>query len=122
MEVGGAGGRFDHFQENVAKIVNGLYNTMKYLNIIEGKPQTAEKYTVVDLLCMHCNHGGIVVPESDFALRKWVLKGKKLMNIIDFFGNTIEEIRAPFDGVIMGVRVYPVVHAGEWVVFIGKPV
>lgn len=95
---------------------------MKYLNIIEGKPQTAEKYTVVDLLCMHCNHGGIVVPESDFALRKWVLKGKKLMNIIDFFGNTIEEIRAPFDGVIMGVRVYPVVHAGEWVVFIGKPV
>ena len=64
----------------------------------------------------------IVVPEPDFALRNWVLKGKKLMNIIDFFGNTVEEIRAPFDGVIIGVPVYPVVHAGEWVVFIGKPV
>jgi predicted deacylase len=122
LELGGAGGRFDHFQENIAKIVNGLYNVMKYLNIIEGKPQTAEKYTEVNLLQMPCNHGGIVVPESDFALRNWVKKGKKLMNIIDFFGNTVEEIRAPFDGVITGVRVYPVVHAGEWVVFLGKPV
>jgi len=122
LELGGMGGRLDHFQENIVKMVDGITNVMKYLNILEGKPQTAEKYTEIHLLQKHCNHGGIVVLEPDFAIRNWVKKGKKLMNIIDFFGNTVEEIIAPFDGLITGVRVYPLVHAGDWVVMIGEPI
>ena len=120
LEVGGAGGRFDHFEESIGKMVHGITNVMKHFKMLDGTVDTPKKHTVVELLQMPCNRGGIVVPEPDFALRKQVKKGDKLMSIIDFFGREVEEIKAPFDAIITGRRVYPVVHAGEWVVFLGK--
>lgn len=120
LEVGGAGGRFDHFEECSGKMVHGVTNVMKHYKMLEGQPELPEKYMDLELVQIRCNHGGMVVPEPTFALRKWAQEGEKLMSIVDLFGEEVEEIRAPFDGIIVGRRVYPVIHAGEWVVFFGR--
>ncbi|MDI6870576.1 MAG: succinylglutamate desuccinylase/aspartoacylase family protein [Bacillota bacterium] len=120
LELGGAGGRFDHFEENVDKFVHGIANVMKHFRMLEGTPDLPREYTVVQMLPYPCNHGGLIVPEPGLRLRQWVKQGEKVMSVIDFFGREVEEIRAPFDALVCGRRVYPVVHAGEWAIFLGQ--
>ena len=42
-----------------------------------------------------------------------------MMRITDLVGNTVEELRAPCDGVLFGMRTYPSVTTGDWVLFCG---
>ena len=122
LEVGGTGGRYHFLEENIKKMVEGVTNVMRYLKIIDGKHEKADNYIDINMVHLRCSHGGLAVPEESFALRKWVEEGEKLIKIIDFFGNTVEEIKAPVKGYTVGRRVFPLIHPGEWVVFLGKPV
>jgi hypothetical protein len=42
-----------------------------------------------------------------------------MMRIMDFYGEPLEELRAPCDGVLFGFRTYPCVTTGDWTLFCG---
>lgn len=41
-------------------------------------------------------------------------EGEVLTYIEDIFGNVIEEIKAPFDGIVDGFWSVPVIRPGDW--------
>ena len=51
-----------------------------------------------------------------------VKEGDRLSVITDIFGNIIEEVIAPFDGVVMGIWTTPVCQPYNWVYMLGKSV
>ena len=83
----------------------------------------AVKYTPeyrVNLTYLYSNHGGIHKPlKKD---RDRFRKGEILSEITDIFGNRLETVRAPFDGVVVGYLAYSVVHPKSWIYLIGKEV
>jgi predicted deacylase len=58
-------------------------------------------------------------PIPDPPLKKSIRKGEMLLRISDFFGETLEELKAPVDGTLFGIRTYPSVTAGDWCLFCG---
>jgi len=52
-------------------------------------------------------------------LRDLVKKGEVIATISELFGDVVEEIRAPHDGIIVSQRTFGTIHAGEWTVFVG---
>jgi predicted deacylase len=90
----------------------GTTNVMRYLKILKGEPQTPPEQKIMrgaDKLL--CNRGGI------FLSRKKpgdpMKKGETIGEVMDLFGNVVEAITAPFDGVIYFVHYLPPVCAGD---------
>ena len=51
-----------------------------------------------------------------------VVTGQKLARIVDIYGEELEAIAAPYDGLLIFLRTLPLVNAGDWVAGIGKHV
>ncbi len=119
-EIGGQSVRHFRREEDIARIRNGLENVMRLFRILPGE---AVKYTPeyrVNLTYLYSNHGGIHKPlKKD---RDRFRKGEILSEITDIFGNRLETVRAPFDGVVVGYLAYSVVHPKSWIYLIGKEV
>jgi len=92
---------------------------MKHLGMIEGKPEPPPKQKDVDITTLYNNCGGLWIPEVKAP--KFVEKGTVLGRIVNpFFGDELEVIKAPFDGLVVMTWMVPVVQAGDWVCMIGK--
>ena len=62
---------------------------------------------------------GMLDPNPDIPLKKPIKKGDYMMRITDLYGEPLEELFAPCDGVLFGFRTYPSVTAGDWTLFCG---
>jgi uncharacterized protein len=112
-EAHGAG-RID--PEDLATFTRGIFNLMFHLNILAGTIQTApvewHLFGGGDLDAgLTSTQRGFVV--TDATLFKKVHAGDVLGRLCDLLGDTIEEYRAPTDGVVAVVRAFPVVEPGE---------
>ena len=112
----GSGGRFE--QENIEIACQGIKNVMNYLKMIPGEPRVVKEQMILTKRdFIRCNEAGFVfmnVKPDDF-----VKKGSTLAYLTDFFGNTVEEIKAPRDCYVVVVRVDPVVNTGDYISVIG---
>ena len=119
-EIGGQSVRHFRRAEDIQRIREGLQNVMRLFEIL---PEKAADYTPdyrVNLTYLYSNNGGIHKPiKKD---RERFAKGEVLSEITDVFGNRIETIRAPFDGIVVGYLAYSVVHPKSWTYLIGKEV
>ncbi len=52
---------------------------------------------------------------------QYVEKGALLAHITNFFGETVAEVRAPFDGVVLYVVATPPITKGQPVACVGQP-
>jgi len=108
IEVGGAGERvLETFRRNVDLAAGAILNAMRHHAMIEGQPKRASSWTFVRNRAVRSGHGGLLVPVEDFPLRRHVRAGTLLMRMYDLFGEEIEEVRAPFDSLVMGFRSFP---------------
>lgn len=57
--------------------------------------------------------------ETIVNLDQHVAAGQVLGHVLDQFGCRVAEIRAQEKGIIVGIRAYPPILAGEWGIFIG---
>lgn len=72
----------------------------------------------IELNYFHSRHGGIQTlckKENEF-----VRAGETLGMIHDLFGEPVEEMRAPYDGIVIGFWSVPVIHPGAWWYLYGK--
>ncbi|MDI6870586.1 MAG: succinylglutamate desuccinylase/aspartoacylase family protein [Bacillota bacterium] len=121
LELGGNGNRLPGvFRRNVDTMVKGVLNAMKHFGMVEGAAEYPEEWIVIEETQVTANRGGLLLADPLFAFEKRVPAGTTVMRVYNVFGDEVEEIKAPFDGVLMGLRTYPAVHTGDWTLFIGK--
>ncbi|HMQ46561.1 MAG TPA: succinylglutamate desuccinylase/aspartoacylase family protein [Saprospiraceae bacterium] len=97
----------------------GLHNTIIQLGMEDGQIENPEQKPIV------CDHsywifskkGGIlqVLPE----VTELVSKGQVIAIIRNIFGEVIQEIEAPEDGVVIGKHVQPVAQTGTRILHLG---
>ena len=112
-EVGSHCGRLHDYVKNVDICYDGIKNVMAHLNMIPEIPVVkVQDMMDVELNYLHCYNGGmqtLVKRENEI-----VEKGEMLAYMQDLFGNVIEELKAPYRGVVIGFWSVPVIRPGDW--------
>jgi predicted deacylase len=120
MTVGTEAGGMGRCQSDiVAGVVRGIYNVMKHLGMLEGEPEIPPKAKVFNSYHLYAERGGFFI--SDVRAGDMVEEGQVLGVIKDLFGETLEEIVVPTDGVVHMVTS-PAIWEGDVVYEIGKDI
>lgn len=111
-ECGSQCSRLYDREKNIMIHVNGVKNVMAYLKMTPPVQVERVEQLTVELHYLHSHHGGIhkIVKKENEVVKE----GEVLTYIEDLFGNVIEEIKAPFDGVVNGFWSVPVIRPGDW--------
>ena len=111
-ECGSQCGRLYDWEKNVRLEQEGIRNVMAYLGMLPPFPIDSVPMEHVTLHYLHAKNGGIhrIAKKQNTFVRE----GEILNYITDIFGNVIEEIRAPFDGIVNGFWSVPVIRPGDW--------
>ena len=110
-------GRTD--EEDIVRVVHGTLNILKHLRMIEGKPELicdpvwVEEYTIIQ-----AEHDGLFYPLVSRGHH--VQKGELIGYLTDFFGNRIQEVKSPYDGMILYVIATPPMSKGEPMTSVGR--
>jgi len=115
-EVGGIG----ILDEKDTKLhLNGLMSVLRQLKMVTGNPTPrTDQKMLAGLVSVKVVHGGIFITEV--KLGAMVKKGQMLGEILDVFGNSVEKITAPTEGVIILTNIPPVVNSGDTLVAISR--
>lgn len=82
--------------------VKGLTNIFRQAGLLEGKPELpANPIELQGFAVVHANRGGGLRVHVD--LHEQVKKGQTIAEIVDLFGDSIETIASPRDGMIMRI-------------------
>ncbi|MFC1561405.1 succinylglutamate desuccinylase/aspartoacylase family protein [candidate division KSB1 bacterium] len=105
-------------EEDIDRLVKGTYNTLKHLNMIEGRPELMfEPVWVTELTIITSEHDGLFYPLVTRG--QHVQKDELVGYLTDFFGEVIQEVKAPYDGMIMYIIATPPMNRGEPMVSVG---
>jgi hypothetical protein len=113
----GGQGRVD--ETSVSFLVDGIMRAMKHLRMVEGSPgKRARQKVITGFHTVRPKCGGIFTPDVNTG--SLVSEGDLLGEVITLWGDTIEKVIAPIDGVVVLRRTYVVVNSGDYVMSIGK--
>jgi predicted deacylase len=109
-EVGGLG---TCLERDVQLHLAGIRNVLRYLGMWEGEPEArCEEQTVMTgRFVVTARHGGLFYPQVQPGDK--VRDGDVLGEIRDPFGATVEQVRAPANGVVWVLFPSRVVHSGS---------
>jgi predicted deacylase len=120
MTVGTEAGGMGRCQSDiVAGVIKGIYNIMKQLGMLKGEPEIPPKAWVYTPYHLYAKHGGFFI--SHVRAGDMVKEGQILGVLKDLWGETLEEIAVPTDGVIHMVTS-PAIWEGDVVYEIGKDI
>lgn len=118
ITVGTEAGGMGRCQSNIVQeVVRGCLNVMKKLNMLEGTPITPPKARIYEPYHLYAEHGGFFI--SNVKAGDLVTKNQTLGIIKNLYGETLEEIKVPTDGVIHMVTS-PAIWEGDVLYEIGK--
>lgn len=112
----GEGGRLE--EPVINQGAGYVQNVMRWLNMIDGElvpPQTS--YLMSDFLGLRAERGGLLLPHAE--LGELINTGDKLCSIVNIYGDEIEIITAPTDGVFVRATTLSTVSRGERVATLG---
>lgn len=106
--------------EDVIALIRGNYNILKHLKMIDGEPELLFKSVwVQEYTIIRSEHeAGLyfaLVSRGDH-----VQKNELVGYLTDYFGNTIQEVFSPYDGIILYIIATPPMSEGEPMVSIGR--
>jgi predicted deacylase len=101
----------------VATIEEAIVNVCRHYGMVEGEAHYAEGLWRGRQKVVQAGRSGILRPAPDHRLKKPIRRGEVLLTITDLFGETIEQLEAPCDGTLFGMRTYSSVTAGDWALF-----
>jgi predicted deacylase len=103
---------------DIAALVNGSMNVMRYLKMLTGSAVRIENPVWIDkIVPMTSEQPGIFYP----LVRKgsYVNAGLKIGYVTDYFGKVIYEARAPNAGVILYICAVPSMKKGDNIAYVG---
>jgi hypothetical protein len=116
-ETGGLG-RVDTNGAELA--VAGVFNLLRHFNMLPGEPKRVEQPVWIDRIAvLRATAAGVFHArvEPGQSVARQTLLGV----VTDYFGNTLEEVRAPFAGIVLYIVGTPPVSAGEPLAMVGRP-
>jgi len=120
-ELGGVGDRMPgRWERNVQSTRGALENVLKHLGITEGTAEYPQNWRVVEYSIPRLKYGGIMDPQTKCRIGESVEKGDVLIRVINLFGDEVEVIEAPHEGIVLGVPVCPNAYPGDMAVVVGK--
>ena len=97
-------------EEEVAFHRDGIVNVMKYMGMLEGEPEMRIGVPV------NPERGGLWIQKA--AAGERVKEGQILGEVVDLFGDTLQTITAPFDGVANNSRTSAVANSGDTLIYV----
>ena len=117
LEAGGAGDRvLASYARNVDVIKEGLLNLLRTLEVVPGRPERPSAWRLVEENAIRSAQAGFLAIDPDLQLRTPVAAGTRLGRLLSFYGEELEAIDAPFDGMVMGIRTVSYAPPG-WPLF-----
>jgi predicted deacylase len=99
-------------------ILKALDNVSKSLQIVNGEPRPALKQQYIEKrTSIDSKHTGFF--SSDNKAGQHIVKGSKIGQITDLFGNHLEDVISPVDGIILYMNATPPISKGENLFSIG---
>jgi predicted deacylase len=98
-----------------------VLNVMRALGLVEGRPAPPRRRRrVVRGSYVPASVGGLFQPAV--RLGDEVKRGQRVATIRDVFGDVVEEITAPVDGLVCSYRTIPPIMPGDQTVLVGEVV
>ena len=107
-------------ESDVLEVMRGNYNIMKYLKMIEGEPDIRfESVWVEEYQIIRSEH-----PEGLFyplvSRGDHVQKDQLVGYLTDYFGNRLQDVKSPYDGIVLYIIATPPMSEGEPMAMIGR--
>lgn len=107
-------------ESDVLEVMRGNYNIMKHLKMIEGEPDIRfESVWVEEYQIIRSEH-----PEGLFyplvSRGDHVQKDQLVGYLTDYFGNRLQDVRSPYDGIVLYIIATPPMSEGEPMAMIGR--
>jgi predicted deacylase len=110
-------GRTD--EASVARNVRGALSVMRHLGMIAGPPEPADDPVWIDAYeVVYSKHDGLFTPRVEMGA--YVRAGQVVGTITDYLGARVEDVRAPFTGILLYVLGTPPCNAGEPLFEVGR--
>ncbi|MFC1960066.1 succinylglutamate desuccinylase/aspartoacylase family protein [Chloroflexota bacterium] len=98
-------------------LANGVLNVLRHYKVIAGEPTSAGKWLTGVQHALLAPVGGMFVPEPTMECQVPMKEGDLIARIVNVYGDTLAEIKAPVDGMFFGLRALPSVQTGDWCCF-----
>ncbi len=118
VELGGlCDTRPEGFLRNGEILARAMINVLRHLGVAPGKAEYEQRLLIGSAEVIGVSRSGLWVPEENLPLRQTVAEGTLVAKVLSLTGEVLEEVRAPTDCVIFGIRTRPQIFVGEWAVF-----
>ncbi len=110
-------GRTD--EESIVRNIDGILSVMRHLGMIAGKPAPADDPVWIDKYeVVYSKHDGLFHPRVEMGY--YVRAGQIVGTITDYLGRWVEDVKAPFTGILLYVIGTPPCNAGEPLFEVGR--
>jgi len=110
-------GRSD--EEDIVRNVQGAWSVLKLYGLVPGRPGSVDNPVWIDKYeVLNSNHDGIWEPKV--AMGETVAAGRTVGLVRDYFGGLLEEMKAPFAGIILYIVGTPPANKGEPLYEVGR--
>ena len=96
-----------------------VLGALRYMAVVPGEPAPNDEAEVVSGDWLLAEASGLFEPSV--GLEQRVAADESLGDIFDPFGEVVARVRAPAAGVVLGLRNFLTVTAGELVAFVPQP-
>jgi predicted deacylase len=111
-ESGGAGGLEP---ADVEAHVRGIRNVMRFFQMLAGQPELdGPRLMARDQFIVDARRGGLV--RLAVTLGERIRKGQEIAQVCGVFGDVVERVVAPRDGIVRLIWTYKVVNTGDPIV------
>ncbi len=106
-------------EESIARNVRGILGVMKLFRMVGGEPDSVKEPVWIDKYeVVYSNHDGLFTPHLEMGYA--VKAGQVVGTITGYFGQVLEEVRAPFGGILLYVIHTPPCNKGEPLFEVGR--
>jgi predicted deacylase len=107
-------------ESDVLEVMRGNYNILKHLGMIKGTPDIRfESVWVKEYQIIRSDHpAGLYFPLVSRG--DHVQEGELVGYLTDFFGNRLQEVISPYDGIVLYIIATPPMNEGEPMAMIGR--
>lgn len=114
IETGGG----TYHESNVGLHTASVRNIMRQLGMTDGEPELRDTYTAVSGTFARSAAGGFFLGHATPG--ETCKEGDLIARVVDHYGTTLEEVRAPQDGIVLWARRMRTVRPGDEVVIFGE--
>jgi predicted deacylase len=106
-------------ETDIQRNLDGALNVMRFFKLLIGEPRPAEETIWIDKYeVVYSDSDGLFYPLTEMGY--FVKKGETVGFITDFLGNSVQEFKAPFTGMMLYILNTPPISKGEPVFEVGR--